>query len=410
MFGIVGKYISNGNPRLHLYKRDFGSTSIALGFNKGSFDQPNDKPGLAHFAEHMLIKESKNYPDMNVTNILLTEKGISSNAHVNLGNTRIVFNVPDESDIEIAIDIFLDKLFYPLSLQERIENERTAIITELRSNKQDNLTYSRYLIQNAILGIKTTEWSFNGGSEETINNLTLIDIAEFMKENYSLDNLHICAFGNFDVLRMKKLIESKMHHILNTNIGKNIESSKHYKPAHIEYTPGENKLNILQEAYKIDASNSKNAAIAMILRRYLTATKSAYLPTELRNKLGLIYGVESSLMYGLESDYFLINYQVIPEKYSKFRKQKNLLYTKLCTNKPDELLFDTVKNFILKISNKWFESSDQLRDAFLLYELANKNYTLFDVQEELNKITYHEFSEYIKNTFNSDAIASVVVR
>lgn len=411
MFGISEKYVSEDKLSLTLLKRDFGSTSVTIGFNKGSFHQPKDKPGVAHFAEHMLVKESKNYPDLSSTKTKLTSLGIFSNAHVGLMQSKVVFNVPDNNDLATALDIFFDNILNPLVLEERLEKERNAIITEIRGNKQDVSFYSDTLLLNAIAGIDTTDYSFNGGDEEVIKTITAKDIKEFMQKNYTRENIRICVVGNIDIPHIKNIIEKKTRLLKSQTKLQSITNQSLTKTGSLQlkYNISDTKVNILKESYCIRSITPLDAAFVELLRRYLVSTPSAYLPGILRVKYGLIYGVFSSSVFSRDRDYITINYQITPEKYDEFISQKQSIYKELSSSKLDEELFDVTKNFILKIANKWFEASDELRNAFTNYRITDKPFDYSDMYEALQTIEYGQFCDYTAKVFSQVPIASVEV-
>ena len=59
----------------------------------GHFDDPADRPGLAHFHEHMLFLGTEKYPAENEYEDYLGRNGGMSNAYTDMEDTNYYFNV-----------------------------------------------------------------------------------------------------------------------------------------------------------------------------------------------------------------------------------------------------------------------------------------------------------------------------
>lgn len=64
--------------------------AAALDVHVGSYANPVDLPGLAHFCEHMLFLGTKKYPDENEFSTYLSDHGGSSNAYTDSEDTAYV--------------------------------------------------------------------------------------------------------------------------------------------------------------------------------------------------------------------------------------------------------------------------------------------------------------------------------
>ena len=55
-------------------------SAVALSVQTGSWEDPNEYPGVAHFLEHMLFMGTEKYPDESSYDSFIKEHGGSSNA------------------------------------------------------------------------------------------------------------------------------------------------------------------------------------------------------------------------------------------------------------------------------------------------------------------------------------------
>ena len=82
---------------------ELGGVSIDVGV--GSWNEPKNLPGLAHFLEHMLFMGSKKYPNVSEFNDFVSQNGGSYNAMTANQNTNYFFSISSFA-LEKAADIF----------------------------------------------------------------------------------------------------------------------------------------------------------------------------------------------------------------------------------------------------------------------------------------------------------------
>ena len=59
---MIGGKLKNGIKYILINKKKLERTYVSININVGSFHNPKDYGGLAHFLEHMLFIGSKKYP------------------------------------------------------------------------------------------------------------------------------------------------------------------------------------------------------------------------------------------------------------------------------------------------------------------------------------------------------------
>ena len=67
--------------------------AAALSVYRGSFHEPEDRPGLAHFLEHMLFIGTEKYPEVDSFQQHITANGGSSNAYTAPDHTNYFFDI-----------------------------------------------------------------------------------------------------------------------------------------------------------------------------------------------------------------------------------------------------------------------------------------------------------------------------
>uniref|UniRef100_A0A8C4F3U4 Nardilysin a (N-arginine dibasic convertase) n=1 Tax=Dicentrarchus labrax TaxID=13489 RepID=A0A8C4F3U4_DICLA len=112
---------------------DYGSAA-ALCVGVGSFSDPSDLPGLAHFLEHMVFMGSEKYPSENGFDAFLKKHGGSDNASTDCERTIFQFDVQRKSFKE-ALDRWAQFFICPLMIRDAIDREVEAVDSEYQLAK-----------------------------------------------------------------------------------------------------------------------------------------------------------------------------------------------------------------------------------------------------------------------------------
>uniref|UniRef100_A0AAR2LN37 Nardilysin a (N-arginine dibasic convertase) n=1 Tax=Pygocentrus nattereri TaxID=42514 RepID=A0AAR2LN37_PYGNA len=104
-------------------------SAAALCICVGSFSDPEDLPGLAHFLEHMVFMGSEKYPAENGFDAFLKKHGGSDNASTDCERTIFQFDVQRKYFRE-ALDRWAQFFICPLMIEDAIEREVEAVDSE----------------------------------------------------------------------------------------------------------------------------------------------------------------------------------------------------------------------------------------------------------------------------------------
>ncbi|XP_063283881.1 nardilysin [Pelobates fuscus] len=109
-------------------------SAAALCIGIGSFSDPEDLPGLAHFLEHMVFMGSEKYPDENGFDVFLKKHGGSDNASTDCERTIFQFDVQRKYFKE-ALDRWAQFFISPLMVSDAIDREVEAVDSEYQLAK-----------------------------------------------------------------------------------------------------------------------------------------------------------------------------------------------------------------------------------------------------------------------------------
>lgn len=129
--------LDNGLKVVVVSDMESNNAGVSLVVGAGSFDNPKEFPGLAHFTEHMLFLGTKKYPIPDEFQKFIQAHSGSYNATTEDEQTSFYFTIEPES-FSKALDRFSDFFIAPLFTQELVEREINAVDSEFHMNIQQD--------------------------------------------------------------------------------------------------------------------------------------------------------------------------------------------------------------------------------------------------------------------------------
>ena len=97
----------------------------------GSFSDPEDSPGLAHFLEHMVFMGSEKFPSENGFDKFVNTNGGFDNAHTECEHTTFYYEI-QRRHLPTSLDMFAQFFIKPLMLKGAMDREREAVDSEFQ--------------------------------------------------------------------------------------------------------------------------------------------------------------------------------------------------------------------------------------------------------------------------------------
>ncbi|HAD08332.1 MAG TPA: hypothetical protein DCF62_02515, partial [Porticoccaceae bacterium] len=85
--------LDNGLAVLLISDPDTDKAAASMNVQVGSFDNPPEREGLAHFLEHMLFLGTDKYPEAGAYQKFIIEHGGQHNAYTSMENTNYFFDI-----------------------------------------------------------------------------------------------------------------------------------------------------------------------------------------------------------------------------------------------------------------------------------------------------------------------------
>ncbi len=186
--------------------------------NTGSLVEEDNERGLAHFIEHIAFQGTRNFPNIDMVNIL-QNNGVSYgrdiNASTGFDDTRFqISNVPT-SRVELldTVLLMLKDLSCELNFDNRaIEEERGVIQEEWRMHADQTMRMYESTLPILLSGSRYA-YRIPIGDMTVVRNVTRDELLSFYHRWYCPRRQAVVIVGDFDAERMEKAVKETLGRI-----------------------------------------------------------------------------------------------------------------------------------------------------------------------------------------------------
>ena len=163
-------------------------SAAAMDVAVGSFSDPPEVQGLAHFCEHMLFLGTQKYPEEDAYSNFLSTHGGYDNAFTSTQETNYYFSVQADY-LEQALDRFAQFFIAPLFSPGAVSKESHAVNAEYEKNLQSDGHRLWQLLKN-VSNPSHPFSMFSTGNLETLNNSNILEyLHHYYNSHYSANQV-----------------------------------------------------------------------------------------------------------------------------------------------------------------------------------------------------------------------------
>ncbi|XP_022831440.1 nardilysin-like [Spodoptera litura] len=208
--------------------------ACALCVGVGSYSDPADIQGLAHFVEHMVFMGSEKYPKENEFDSFIKKKGGSDNASTDCEVTTFYFEI-QEKHLPKAMDMFSQFFVSPLMMKEAMQREREAIESEFAiaspsdSNRKDQLLSSLFPEGHPA---RSFTWGNLRSLKDDIDDDERLHQAAhtFRKRHYSAHRMTVAVQARMELSALESYVVNTFGHIPTNKLPSDDFSQFTFKP------------------------------------------------------------------------------------------------------------------------------------------------------------------------------------
>jgi insulysin len=186
-------------------------SGAALAVAAGSWDDPVEYPGMAHFLEHMLFMGTKAYPDEAEYSSFIQSHGGAMNAYTASDKTVYSFSI-NPTDFEGALDrfshFFIDPLFSMSSLSRELHN-----VDQEHAKNVENDGSRIYQVFKDTANKDHPVHAFSTGNAETLSDIPTAVMKEFYEKYYSSDRMHLVIMDKAPLDTLVASVKAKFNKV-----------------------------------------------------------------------------------------------------------------------------------------------------------------------------------------------------
>jgi len=180
---------------------DLSAAAVAVG--AGSWNDPPEFPGMAHFCEHMLFMGTQKYPDENEFMARVGDQGGMTNAMT--ASDRTVYMFSSNADgfaplLDRFAHFFIDPLFKP----SNISREMHAVDQEFAKNVEHDGWRLSMILKETGNPVHPNRM-FHCGNSETLSHIPESALHKWHKQHYSADRMHAVVYSSLKLDTLKEL-------------------------------------------------------------------------------------------------------------------------------------------------------------------------------------------------------------
>lgn len=304
--------LTNGLRVLLLPDHSVPTVNLSGQVNAGSEFDSNQKAGLANLTAGNLLNGTQTKNALTLAQAL-EDRGASlgfsaTREGVSIGGQGLSANLP------ILVQTLADVLQNASFPQEQLELSRERALVSLKAQLDDPNSLGRRVFQQAVYPANHPFYSFP--TEASLKSITREDVVSFYRQHYRPDTTTIALVGDFDPDQVKQLLNQSFGKWQAIGQPPTVKVSNVSLPKTLtrvnKVIPGKAEA-VTYIGYSGISRKDPRYYAALILNQILGGdTLSSRLGTEVRDRLGLTYGIYSGFAAGVNPGPFLIQMQTAP--------------------------------------------------------------------------------------------------
>lgn len=302
--------LANG---LRIIQAPSSSKVVYCGYvvNVGTRDEEESELGMAHFVEHLLFKGTSHRKAWHILN-RMERVGGDLNAFTNKEETTVYSTFLAEH-FSRAAELLTDIVFHSVFPQPEIDREVEVIVDEIQSYKDSPSElifddFEELIFKNHPLGRNIL------GEPDILRSFTTAQALRFTSRYYRPENAVFFLRGNIDLKRIVHTLERLTADLSFRNPGVTFSESGtqrrevpgEYSPRRLEDRRSTHQAHVLIGTRAYHAFDEKRTALYLLNNILGGPGMNSRLNVSLRERRGLVYGVESNLTSYTDSGLFSI--------------------------------------------------------------------------------------------------------
>lgn len=400
--------LDNGMQVLLLPDKSTPAVTLSGYIRAGTEFDPKNKSGLAGLTAANLLNGTK------TKNVLAIVKSLE-NIGVSLGFEESAEGVSIDgsslsNDLPIVLKTLADVLQNATFPADQLEITREMAISDVEQGKDDPEFLAYKTLQQKVYPPTHPFYAFP--TANSLRSITRAEIVRFYKQHYRPDTMILTLMGDFDTASVRSLIQQQFSNWKATGVPPEVtfpdvpmpEKTVQLNPV----IPGKSQA-ITFMGYRAISRKDPRFYAATVFNHILGGDAFASrLGEEIRDRLGLTYGIYSSFNAGKQPGLFLINMQTAPEDAKKAISSTLNLLQQVHTQGVTNAEVENAKNSIARSYPVQLADPDNLADAMLMHRVYGLEMSeIHKFPEKIRSVTTEEVNQITKELLRPDNLIIV---
>ncbi len=185
--------LANGLEVLLISDPSADQSAVSMCVGAGSWSDPLEYPGMAHFCEHMLFMGTKKYPSENEFFTYVSDYAGQTNAFTAPNRTVYMFSAQTTGFLPLLdrfAHFFIDPLFNPAN----IAREMHAVDQEFAKNVEND-GWREYMVFKETGNQDHPNRMFSTGNSETLGKIPQSALKKWHEERYGAEQMHLVVYS-----------------------------------------------------------------------------------------------------------------------------------------------------------------------------------------------------------------------
>ncbi len=209
--------LDNGLEAYLISDPDCDQSGAALSVDVGTWQDPEEFPGQAHFTEHLLFLGNEEFPEENNLRRFLDLHGGASNAYTSPHITNFMFRI-DHEGFDEALQRFAAMFKAPLLRKSSMSREQHAVDQEF-TRAIENDFWRQELVLRHLNNVDHPDSGFGMGNVDTLDSLSSEAAHRWFNDHYSANLMHLVVYSDQPLDLLQELVVTDFSAIPDRKLG-----------------------------------------------------------------------------------------------------------------------------------------------------------------------------------------------
>ena len=418
--------LKNGLKVIRVPMRAMGSVSVLAVVNVGSRYESPKQQGIAHLIEHLVFKGTEKYPTHLDLSRQLDKIGADANAFTSKEYTGFYAATTTEH-LAVSLDVISQLLFFPRLDSQDLVREKQVVAQEISLRYDDPSQYINNVFERLVYSNTGLAHDISG-SKQTLNQIGVKEIKQFMEQWYQQTNLTLVVAGDEGLVSQDETLAKIEQAFSPDDLGAKAAASGPVEDKRAKIEPFLTDAPIVKEQLAYERRDTAQVHFALgwpglrrdhpqryalsVLATIIGGNRSSRLFVKIREKKGLAYYIWSDV--DQYHDGGVIGAQgALDTDYAQEGLKETINQFRLIAAKEEPIAaaeLEAAQDYVIGRMMLGLESSQSVARYYALKDiLLNAVEDPEEVVQEVNAVTVEQLNQLAEELFVPDKLKLAVI-